>query len=152
MLEDVKVILSYQIDKIMKQITFLFLLSLFISCSRSNKQLMLKQYKDSLSQDSLLSAEISKEKEIGTIYQSSSAHHGVVHEFTYLVAMQDFCNKTLLKMRVNGKVDKNLSKELEKELSNAKTKLTSSKFSGLKIELGLYEKFLKQINDQFRNQ
>ena len=32
----------------------------------------------------------------GTIYNSTSPHHNVSHEFTYLVAMRDYCNKTLL--------------------------------------------------------
>jgi hypothetical protein len=77
-------------------------------------------------------------------------HHNVVHEFTYLVAMRDFCNKTLLQMRANGEVNKKLSEELERELLNSKAELTSSKFNGLKIELGLYEIFLKQINDSIQ--
>jgi hypothetical protein len=79
-------------------------------------------------------------------------HHNVVHEFTYLVAMRDFCNKTLLQMRANGEVNKKLSKELERELLNANAELASSKFNGFKIELGLYEIFLKQINDKFRKE
>jgi len=78
-------------------------------------------------------------------------HHPVVHEFTYLVAMKDYCKKTLLLMHANGEVNKQLSKELERELLNAKAELTSSKFDSLKIELGLYEVFLKQINDRFRD-
>ena len=52
-------------------------------------------------------------------------------------------------MRDNGEVNKKRSKELKRELSNAKAKLTSSKFKGLKIESGQYEVFLKQINDRF---
>ena len=110
-----------------------------------------QKYKESLAQASLLIAEISKESEAGTIYQSSSPHHNVVHQFTYLVAMRDFCNKTLLQMHANGEVNKKLPKELERELVNSKAELTSSKFNGLKIESGLYEKFLKQINDRFRD-
>jgi hypothetical protein len=67
------------------------------------------------------------------------------------VAMRDFCNKTLLQMRTNSEVNKKLSKKLEREFSNAKAKLTSSKFKGLKIESGQYEVFLKQINGRFRD-
>jgi hypothetical protein len=44
-----------------------------------------------------------------------------VHEFTYLVAMRDYCNKTVLQMRANGEVNKKLSEKLERELSKAKT-------------------------------
>ena len=89
--------------------------------------------------------------ETGTIYNSTSPHHNVLHEFTYLVAMRDYCNKTLLQMRANGEVNKKLSKKLEKELSKAKSELTSAKFNGLKIESGQYEVFLKKINDQFKD-
>ena len=96
-------------------------------------------------------AGLAKAIETGTIYNSTSPHHNVLHEFTYLVAMRDYCNKTLLQMRDNGEVNKKLSKKLERELSNAKAKLTSSKFKGLKIESGQYEVFLKQINDQFKD-
>ena len=87
----------------------------------------------------------------GTIYNSTSPHHNVLHEFTHLTAMRDFCNKTLLQMRANGEVNKKLYKELERELLNAKAALTSSKYNGLKIESGLYDVFLKQINDRFRD-
>jgi ribosomal protein L29 len=135
---------------VMRQFYFLFLVGLCVGCSRSDKQLATKQYKDSLARASLLKAEISKERDAGTIYLSTSPHHGVVHEFTYLVAMRDFCNKTLLQMRANGEINKKLSKELERELLNAKAELTSLKFNGLKIELGLYEKFMKQIKNNFR--
>jgi hypothetical protein len=65
--------------------------------------------------------------------------------------MRDFCNKTLLEMRTNGEVNKKRSKELKRESSNAKAKLNSSKYKGLKIESGQYEEFLKQINERFRN-
>ncbi len=114
-------------------------------------KIVAKQDKDSLTQASLLKTEISKERETGEIYQSISSHHNIVHQFTYLAAMRDFCNKTLLEMRANGEVNKKLSKELKRELLNAKAALTSSKFNGLKIELGLYEIFMKQINDRFTN-
>jgi len=67
------------------------------------------------------------------------------------VAMRDYCNKTLLQMRDNGEVNKKLSKKLKRELSKSKAELASAKFNGLKIETGLYEKFLNQINDQFRD-
>lgn len=75
----------------------------------------------------------------GTVYNSTSPHYNVLHEFTYLVAMRDYCNKTLLQMRDNGesnryRMNKKLSKKLERELSNAKAELASAKFNGLKIE------------------
>ena len=95
-------------------------------------------------------AGLAKAIETGTIYNSTSPYHNDLHEFTYSVAMRDFCNKTLLQMRTNGEVNKKLSKELEGELLNAKAELTSSKYNGLKIESGLYEVFLKQINELFR--
>jgi hypothetical protein len=94
-------------------------------------------------------AGLAKAIEDGTIYNSTSPYHNVSHEFTYLVAMRDYCNKTLLQMRANDEVKKNRSKKLEKELSKAKAELASAKFNGLKIESGMYEVFLKQINDQF---
>jgi hypothetical protein len=101
-------------------------------------------------------AGLAKAIETGTIYNSTSPYHNVLHEFTYLVAMRDYCDKTLLQMRDNGESDsyrmnKKLSKKLERELSNAKAELTSSKFKGLKIESGQYEVFLKQIDDRFRD-
>jgi hypothetical protein len=96
-------------------------------------------------------AGLAKAIKTGTIYNSTSPYHNDLHEFTYLVAMRDFCNKTLLQMRTNGEVNKTRSKELKKESSNANTKLTSSKYKGLKIESGQYEEFLKQINERFRN-
>ena len=96
-------------------------------------------------------AGLAKAIESGTIYNSTSPYHNDLHEFTYSVAMRDFCNKTLLQMRTNGEVNKKRSKELKRELSNAEAKLTSSKFKGLKIESGQYEEFLKQINEQFRD-
>ena len=87
----------------------------------------------------------------GTIYNSTSPYHNVSHEFTYLVAMRDYCNKTLLQMRDNGEVNKKLSKKLKKELSKSKAELASAKFNGLKIESDYYELFLKKFNDQFRD-
>ena len=96
-------------------------------------------------------AGLAKAIETGTIYNSTSPYHNDLHEFTYLVAMRDFCNKTLLEMRTNGEVNKKRSKELKKESSNAKAKLNSSKYKGLKIESGLNEVFLKQINDRFQD-
>jgi hypothetical protein len=99
----------------------------------------------------LTKAGLAKAIETGTIYNSTSPYHNDLHEFTYLVAMRDFCNKTLLEMRDNGEVNKKLSKELKRESSNAKAKLNSSKFKGLKIESGQYEVFLKQINDRFKD-
>ena len=99
----------------------------------------------------LTKAGLAKAIETGTIYNSTSPHHNVLHEFTHLTAMRDYCNKTVLQMRTNSEVNKKLSKKLESELSNAKAKLSSSKYNGLKIESGQYEVFLKQINDQFRD-
>ena len=96
-------------------------------------------------------AGLAKAIETGTIYNSTSPYHNDLHEFTYLVAMRDFCNKTLLEMRTNGEVNKKRSKELKRESSNAKAKLNSSKYEGLKIESGQYEEFLKQINERFWN-
>ena len=96
-------------------------------------------------------AGLAKAIEDGTIYNSTSPYHNVSHEFTYLVAMRDYCNKTLLQMRDNGEVNKKLSKELKRELKKAKAGLNSSKFKGLKTESGMYEDFLKQINDRFKH-
>ena len=96
-------------------------------------------------------AGLAKAIETGTIYNSTSPYHNVSHEFTYLVTMRDYCNKTLLQMRDNGEVNKKLSKKLKRELSKTKAKLASSKYNGLKIESGYNEVFLKQINDQFRD-
>ena len=99
---------------------------------------------------------LAKAIETGTIYNSTSPHHNVLHEFTYLVAMRDYCDKTLLQMRDHGESDSNrmnkkLSKKLKKELSKAKTELASAKFNGLKIESGQYERFLEQINERLRD-
>ena len=96
-------------------------------------------------------AGLAKAIETGTIYNSTSPHHNVLHEFTYLVAMRDYCNKTLLQMHDNGEVNKKLSKKLKRELSKSKAELASAKFNGLKIESGQYEVFLKQINDRFKD-
>ncbi len=96
-------------------------------------------------------AGLAKAIETGTIYNSTSPYHNVSHEFTYLVVMRDYCNKTLSQMRDNGEVNKKLSKKLKKELKKAKTELASAKFNGLKIESGYYELFLKNINDKFRD-
>jgi len=94
-------------------------------------------------------AGLAKAIETGTIYNSTSPYHNVSHEFTSLVAMRDYCNKTLSQMRANGEVNKKLSKELKRELKKAKAELASPKFNGLKIESDYYELFLKKINDQF---
>ena len=96
-------------------------------------------------------AGLAKAIETGTIYNSTSPYHNVLHEFTYLVVMRDYCNKTLLQMRDNDEVNKKLSKKLERELSKAKAELASAKFNGLKIESDYYELFLKNINDKFRD-
>jgi len=87
----------------------------------------------------------------GTIYNSTSPYHNVSHEFTNLVAMRDYCNKTLSQMSASGEVDKKLSKKLKKELSKAKAELASSKYNGLKIESDYYELFLKNIDAKFKN-
>ena len=89
-------------------------------------------------------AGLAKAIEDGTIYNSTSPYHNVSHEFTYLVAMRDYCNKTLSQMRDNGEVNKKLSKKLKRELSKAKAELASAKFNGLKIEPDYYELFLKK--------
>jgi len=96
-------------------------------------------------------AGLAKAIEDGTIYNSTSPYHNDLHEFTYLVAMRDYCNKTLSQMRDNGEVNKKLSKELKRELSKAKAELASAKFNGLKIESDYYELFLKNINEQFKD-
>ena len=101
-------------------------------------------------------AGLAKAIETGTIYNSTSPYHNDLHEFTYSVAMRDYCNKTLSQMRDNGESDsyrmnKKLSKKLKRELSKAKAELASAKFNGLKIESGMYEVFLKQINDRFKD-
>ena len=96
-------------------------------------------------------AGLAKAIETGTIYNSTSPYHNDLHEFTYLVAMRDYCEKTLSQMRTNGEVNKKRSEELKRESSNAEAKLNSSKYKGLKIESGQYEDFLKQINVRFRN-
>ena len=101
-------------------------------------------------------AGLAKAIEDGTIYNSTSPYHNVSHEYTYLVAMRDYCDKTLSQMRDNGESDsyrmnKKLSKELKKELKKAKAELASSKYNGLKIESDYYELFLKNINDKFRD-
>ena len=94
-------------------------------------------------------AGLAKAIETGTIYNSTSPYHNVSHEFTSLMAMRDYCDKTLSQMRANGEVNKKLSKKLKRELSKAKAKLASAKFNGLSIETGYYDLFLKQIKDQF---
>ena len=96
-------------------------------------------------------AGLAKAIEDGTIYNSTSPYHNVFHDFTYLVAMRDYCDKTLSQMRINGEVNKKLSKKLKRELSKAKAELATAKFNGLKIESGQYEVFLKQINDRFKD-
>ena len=89
-------------------------------------------------------AGLAKAIETGTIYNSTSPYHNVLREFTYLVAMRDYCDKTLLQMRDNGEVNKKLSKKLKRELSKAEAELASAKFNGLKIEPDYYELFLKK--------
>src|SRR6187401_879697 len=74
-------------------------------------------------------AGLAKAIEDGTIYNSTSPYHNDLHEFTYLLAMRDYCNKTLLEMRTNGEVNKKRSKKLEKELSKAKAEIASAKFN-----------------------
>ena len=86
-------------------------------------------------------AGLDKAIETGTIYNSTSPYHNVLHHFIYLTAMQDYCNKTLLQMHTNGEVNKKLSKKLERKLSKAKTELSSAVFNGLKIKSEYYELF-----------
>ena len=98
-------------------------------------------------------ATLAEEIESGQIYKSMSPHHNVLHEFTYLMAMRDYCDTTLSQLSAAGKSDsyrknKKLSRKLKRKLSKAKAELASSKFNGLKIETGMYELFLKQINDR----
>src|SRR5215208_405872 len=57
----------------------------------------------------LTKAGLAKAIETGTIYNSTSPYHNDLHEFTYLVAMRDFCNITLLQMRANGEMNKKRS-------------------------------------------
>ncbi|MES2777941.1 MAG: hypothetical protein V4722_27420 [Bacteroidota bacterium] len=96
-------------------------------------------------------AGLAKAIENGTIYNATSPYHNDLHEFTLLVATRDFCNKTLSQMRDNGEVNKKHSKKLKRELSKANAELASAKFNGLKIETGMYEAFLKQINDRLKD-
>jgi len=94
-------------------------------------------------------AGLAKAIETGTIYNSTSPYHNVLHEFTNMVVMRDYCNEALAQMRASGKVNKKLSEKLKRELSKAKAELASAKYNGLKIETGYYDLFLKQIKDQF---
>ena len=96
-------------------------------------------------------AGLAKAIETGTIYNSTSPYHNISHEFTSLVAMRDYCDKTLSQMRDNGEVNKKRSKKLKRELSKAKAELASAKYNGLKIETGYYDLFLKQINERFKD-
>ena len=98
-------------------------------------------------------AGLAKAIETGTIYNSTSPYHNVLHEFTYLMAMRDYCDTTLSQLSAAGKSDsyrknKKLSRKLKRKLSKTEAELASSKFNGLKIETGMYELFLKQINDR----
>src|SRR6187549_2680846 len=62
-------------------------------------------------------AGLAKAIEDGTIYNSTSPYHNVSHEFTYLVATRDYCNKTLLQMHDNGESDSyRMNKKLSKKL------------------------------------
>lgn len=79
-----------------------------------NITIVAKQSNDSLAQASLLNTEISKEIAAGTIYQSSSPYHNVLHDFTYLMAVKDFCTATLSKMYVNGEANKEITKALKR--------------------------------------
>jgi hypothetical protein len=101
-------------------------------------------------------AGLAKAIETGTIYNSTSPYHNVSHEFTSLMAMRDYCDKTLSQMRTNDESDsyrmnKKLSKKLKRELKKAEAELALAKFNGLKIESGMYEVFLKQNNDRFKD-
>lgn len=117
--------------------------------SEAKKSTTVQMDQGNLMKSYFINAEVVSDRDAEAIYQSSSPGHNLVHEFTYLVAMRNYCHKTLLQMRENGEVDNKLYQQLEKELTDAKSALTASKFDGLKIELALYEKFFKQINDRF---
>src|SRR3978361_2510438 len=56
-------------------------------------------------------AGLAKAIETGTIYNSTSPHHNVLHHFTYLVATRDYCNKTFFQMRINSEMKKKLFKK-----------------------------------------
>ncbi|MDO9375719.1 MAG: hypothetical protein V4725_04065 [Bacteroidota bacterium] len=112
----------------------------------AKSEIVIKPGTKGLSKDGL-----AKAIETGTIYNATSPYHNVSHEFTYLVAMRDYCNKTLLQMRDNGESNKKLTKKLKRALSKANAKLASTKFNGLKNESDYYALFLKNIDDEFRN-
>ncbi len=98
----------------------------------------------------LTKAGLAKAIESGTIYNSTSPYHNVLHEYTYRVVMRDYCNEALAQMRAGGNVNQKLSEKLKRELSKARAELSSSKFKGLGIETGYYDLFLKQIKEQFK--
>ena len=154
------VVHKLKIGKMKKTILILMMVTAgFFSSGQSSRDSMYVGTLDSVKAEVVIEPEtkgltkagLAKAIETGTIYNSTSPYHNVLHEFTYLVAMRDFCNKTLLEIRTKGEVDKKRSKELKRESSNAKAKLNSSKYKGLKIESGQYEEFLKQINDRFND-
>jgi hypothetical protein len=149
-----------QIEKMKKSIMILIMVTTGLFCfAQSSTDSVYVGTSDSVKAKVVIKGEdrdstragLAKAIETGTIYNSTSPHHNVLHEFTYLVAMRDYCNKTLLQMHDNGEVNKKRSKKLEKELSKAKAELASAKFNGLKIESGQYDVFLKQINDRFKD-
>lgn len=106
---------------------------------------------DDVEQESLHAAEFDKEKKSGAFYEAASPYHNLVHAYTYLVAMRDYCNKSLRQPTSPIKMDKQLQGKLEWELFNAKSKLLLPTFAGLKIEEGLYDKYLKQLDVRFRD-
>ena len=72
----------------------LFLMSVFCtSCGGQNQTPLAKDY---IRPESIAS------NNTQFCQHPDPAHHAVVHEFTYLVAMQDFYNKTVLQIRTNG--------------------------------------------------
>ena len=153
-------LLNKKIKKMKKSIMILITVTTgFFSSGQSSRDSVYVGTVDSVKANVVIKGEdrdstraaLAKAIETGTIYNSTSPHHNVLHQFTYSMAMRDYCNKTVLQMRTNGEVNKKLSKKLERELSNAKAELNSSKFKGLKTESGMYEVFLKQINDRFRD-
>lgn len=95
-------------------------------------------------------AGLAKAIKTGTIYNSTSPYHNILHEFTSLVVTRDYCTETLAQMRTSGNANINLAEKLKTELSKAKAELSSSKYKGLSIETGYYDLFLKQVKDQFR--
>lgn len=104
---------------------------------------------DGLWQDSSQVAAIENEKENGAILQAASRYHFLVHGFTYLTAMHDYCSNALSKYGAGTKAGKTYRDIWNWELSNAKSKLTAPAFRGLQVEKGLYDKYMVQFSKRF---